>query len=257
MALYEKISAYYDELFPLKESRVAFITSFLNKENQSILDVGCATGELSLCLAMKGHHIVGIDLDFDTLEIARGKRVKGPGLALFLVKDMTHIGQEFLPGSFGAVLCFGNTLVHLENPAAITDFFIGVANGLKKDGTFMVQVVNYDRILAGKVKELPVIERENLLFQRDYSYDAEAHRIQFRGRLTIKETETVPGSTETVAGSTETVLESTESLYPLTYAELKTALDHAGFSDLEFFGNEEKAPYDIDSPALIAVARKR
>lgn len=55
MALYENIAEFYDEIFPLKQTRLDFIASFL-ENNSEVLDIGCATGELALALSKRGWH---------------------------------------------------------------------------------------------------------------------------------------------------------------------------------------------------------
>jgi SAM-dependent methyltransferase len=160
----------------------------------------------------------------------------------FFIKDMTGIGEDFSPGSFDAVLCFGNTLVHLENPEKIKEVFMGIHKVLKSGGIFLVQMVNYDRILSGGIKELPLLESKNFIFRREYRYDKVDHRIQFLTHLTIKKN--------------REVIKSSEILYPLTFQELKAALDHAGFFKFQFFGSETKIAYKKNSPTLIAFAQK-
>ena len=242
MALYENIAEFYDEIFPLKQTRLDFIDSFL-KNNLKVLDIGCATGELALALAKKSHHLVGIDLDGKMIALA-GQKAKKQGLKTeFFIKDMTRIGEDFSPASFDAVFCFGNTLVHLENPKKMKEVFIGIHKVLKSGGIFLVQVVNYDRILSEGVKELPLLESEHFTFRREYCYDEIDHRIRFLTHLTIKKN--------------GEVIKSSETLYPLTFRELKDALDHAGFSKLQFFGGETKIPYNKNSPALIAFSQKQ
>ncbi len=275
MALYENIAEFYDEIFPLKQSRLDFIESFLkkgvapptnsrsarcrsfvdviskvcrknkvsqsiSKNNLKVLDIGCATGELALALAIKGHHVVGIDLDEKMVELAREKTKRSKLSTEFFIKNMTKIGEDFYPGSFDAVLCFGNTLDHLENLEKINEVFIGIHKVLKSGGIFVVQVVNYDRILSGGIRELPLLENENFIFRREYRYDEADHRIQFLTHLTIKKN--------------GEVVKSSETLYPLTFQELKDALDHGGFSKFQFFGSESKVPYGKNSPALVAIA---
>ncbi len=243
MSLYEKISGYYDELFPLKKTRVSLITSFLEKEGMLILDVGCASGEQALALAKKGHRVFGIDLDRDMVDAARekAKSLDLRSKVEFLEKDMANVGIDFLPAFFDAVICFGNTLVHLENPGKIEEFFKGVLKILKNRGIFILQVVNFDRVLAEKIMELPEIESENFTFHREYFYNRIAHRIRFQA-----------GVTEEKSGITK---KYSELLYPLISTELRTTLENAAFSKIQFFGNESKAPYGKQSPALIAVAR--
>jgi len=241
MSLYKSIADFYDEIFPLKSARLSFVSSLLNKSALDILDIGCASGELALALAKNGHHVFGIDLDPNMVELAREKAGSSENSGLqveFYEKDMLKVGTDFSPSSFDAVLCFGNTLVHLENLEKMEELFRGVFKVLKKGGIFILQVVNYDRVLSEGVKELPLIERENFTFHRKYHVDRVKHRIGFHTRLVIKETGQV------LAGS--------ETLYPLTFKELNSTLVRAGFTELQFFGNESKAPFSKESPALIA-----
>ncbi|MCP4147277.1 MAG: class I SAM-dependent methyltransferase [bacterium] len=245
MTLYEKISTYYDVLFPLKKTRLDFLSTLLDS-NASILDIGCATGELPLALSQLGHTLTAIDLDDDMISAAKEKSLLKNLPINFHTKDMTDI-NDFHPASFNHTLCFGNTLVHLANPTIIESFFKKVLDLLKENGSFILQIVNYDKILdeiknASRHTSLPLIERESLTFQRKYFYDNATHHIKFTGTVTLKD-----------SGS---VIESNESLYPLTSTELKTALLNAGFQDIQLFGNESKAPYSPQSPALIAVAKK-
>ncbi len=245
-SLYESIAAYYDEIFPLRETRLSFVDSFLKGEGLSVMDIGCATGELALALSGKGHDVVGFDLDGDMVERAREK-AKERGLETeFLVKDMSAVETGFMPSSFDAVLCLGNTLVHLENPAKMEAFFRGVLTVLKEGGFFALQVVNYQRVLDEEITELPKIENDRFIFRREYVYEKETHRIRFHGGVTVK------GS---VKGS-GALRGSAEILYPLRFEELKTALTGAGFSGVQFFGTENKTPYEKNSPALIAIAWK-
>jgi glycine/sarcosine N-methyltransferase len=242
MSLYDAIAGFYDELFPLKESRLAFIDSFLKQKPQTVLDIGCASGELVLALAKKGHYPVGIDLDGQMIELAAAKAKKQGLKANFLKKNMTRIGEDFPPGSFAAVLCFGNTLAHLESPETMKYVFRGVYQILKADGMVAVQVVNYDRILSQGIKALPLLESEHFIFRREYHYYEGEHRIDFITHLTEKR-----------SGQ---VTEGKERLYLLRFAELKQILEDTGFSGIHYFGGESKEPYGPTSPALVAVAYK-
>lgn len=241
-SLYESIAAYYDEIFPLKKTRLSFVSSLLKGEDLSVMDIGCATGELALALSEKGHDVVGIDLDRAMVERAREKATDRGLETEFLVKDMSAIGTDFMPSSFDAVFCLGNTLAHLENPAKMDAFFRAVLTVLKDGGLFALQIVNYQRVLDNEITELPRSENDRFTFRREYVYEEEKHRIRFHGGVRVKSSGVLQGSVEI--------------LYPLTFEELNAALTNAGFSKKQFFGNENKAPYDKDSPALIAIARK-
>jgi glycine/sarcosine N-methyltransferase len=243
MPLYDHIAEFYDEIFPLKETRLSFVDSFLNRDNLTVLDTGCASGELALALSKKGHHVTGIDLDRKMVELAGQKAKETNSTAKFFIKDMAGIGSDFPPACFDAVLCFGNTLVHLENLEKIKEFLSSVWKVLKKEGLFLLQIVNYDSILSDGINELPLLTSENFLFRREYHYNRTAHRIHFLTYLTVKKS--------------GRIIKNSETLYPLTFKELNHALSDAGFSDVQFFGSDSKAAYEKNSPALIAAAKKQ
>jgi glycine/sarcosine N-methyltransferase len=138
MSLYDNIAEFYDQIFPLKETRMSFIDSFLSRNGLTILDIGCATGELALALSKKGHHVVGIDLDGKMVELARQKTKKTGLKAEFFVKDMAKIGVDFSSAYFDVVLCLGNTLVHLESLEKIEQFLSAMGKVLKKGGMVII-----------------------------------------------------------------------------------------------------------------------
>jgi glycine/sarcosine N-methyltransferase len=243
-SLYKHIAAYYGEIFPLKEIRLAFVESLLpnpGRENLFILDIGCAAGELAMALSNAGHRVVGIDINEEMIKVAK-KANEGNYRTAFLHLDMNEAPAKFNHSFYNAVLCLGNTLVHLDNPQEMENFFTGIREILKDQGVLILQIVNYRRILDLGITELPLIESEHCTFRREYAYDRKNHRIRFRGELRLKD-----------SGDT---FESVEILYPLMYEELEPALVRAGFSLIEFYGNEHMSSYNPSSPALIAYAEK-
>ena len=76
--------------------------SNIGSSGKRVLDVGVGTGFLSIMLAEMGHHVVGVDLSEDMLEVAR-KKMNERGLKL----DLKIGDAEDLPfedGSFDAVV---------------------------------------------------------------------------------------------------------------------------------------------------------
>ena len=69
MSFYESFAIYYDDLFPAGKDKLSFLNQYISKPSQ-ILDIGCATGAISLNLAQSGHTVTGIDLDEGLIEIA-------------------------------------------------------------------------------------------------------------------------------------------------------------------------------------------
>ena len=48
MDFYTSIHHYYDAIFPLQTAQIDFIKQYIQEGNASILDVGCATGNLAV-----------------------------------------------------------------------------------------------------------------------------------------------------------------------------------------------------------------
>ncbi|MCI0471350.1 MAG: class I SAM-dependent methyltransferase, partial [Candidatus Aminicenantes bacterium] len=179
-SLYQQLSNYYEIFFPLKEARLALIASLLKKEHLAILDVGCADGELALSISRAGRRVLGIDSEPAMITKAREKAKTRNLAAAFMEKDMSRLAEDFPAASFDVVLCFGNTIPHLDGLERIEEFIDSVYKILVKGGACILQVVNYAKILANSIEALPVIEKENLVMRRSYEYDRTAHRILFK-----------------------------------------------------------------------------
>jgi len=242
MALYDDIAGFYSEIFPVKKARLEFIDSVIDRDDISILDIGCASGELALALAQKGYRVFGIDVDEKMVQVAeRSARERGSS-AEFRVLDMIDIGGHFPSASFDLVLCFGNTLPHLDGLEKVKTFLAAAFSILRAGGRLVVQVVNYDRILTRGIKELPLLESENYIFQRRYEGAQAGRHIRFLSELTVKK-----------SGQS---IKNSHRLYPLTAGELLGAINSAGFSSFSFLGDETGHAYSQDSPGLLAIADK-
>ncbi len=219
---YSSISKYYDEIFPFNPAQLNFIKQNTGElKEKQILDIGCATGELSFHLAVAGSEVIGIDLNNDLLNRAKSEK-RHPGLT-FHMGNMLELESHFHKNQFDAVLCFGNTLVHLPDSLSVLDMLKGVRSVLKSGGVFLLQILNYDYVLSEKVTELPVIETENIKFIRTYKIDDNNSIIRFKTRLQIKN------------GGTD--IENETSLLALRSNELKVLIKDAGFGRSDFFSN--------------------
>lgn len=237
MSFYQRLSAYYDEIFAVRPDELRFLAERLAGKKR-LLDIGCGTGNKTVHFASPANSIVAVDLNPDM--IARARKDNARGAIHYEVMDMLDVGARFAPSSFDGVLCLGNTLVHLDSPAAMGDFLHGAFTLLAPEGTLVLQILNYDRILDRKVETLPAIDTEHLLFTRRYVWKDGA--LRFMTVLTVKE-----------SGET---LKSDIPLYPLRRGELTGLLQHAGYTGLEYYGDFAGKPYDDDAFVTIAVCGK-
>lgn len=238
---YSSIAEYYSEIFPFNPEQLGFIEKQMGLlDGKTLLDAGCATGELAFHLAEHGAWITAIDLNKSLLGKARESRPHDR--INYQWANMLHIARLFGRAKFDGVVCLGNTLVHLMNPMQMRDFFSGVLTVLKPGGTFILQILNYDLIFQEKPAELPLIETGNILFKRAYRYEAGTREIMFDTFLTIKR------SGEIIENSTE--------LLGIGSGDLTMLMDVAGLKEIVMYGGFDGRPFGGSHLPLVISSRK-
>ena len=237
MDFYRTLADYYDEIFPLKGAQKAFLQDYLKREALgSVLDIGSGTGTFALELSQNGVNVLGVDLSGEMVKISKKKALEKKSTASFSVGDMLDLSG--ITEQFDGIVCLGNSLAHVfgecELKQALTQF-------REKGRRLLLQTVNYDRILAKQVKELPIIKTSNLIFHRFYTYRTDG-RIDFSMKIEF------PDRNEVVSG--------VNLLFPLKCNILKGALLDTGWEISGLWGNFDKEPWTNDSPATIVEAKR-
>ena len=219
---YTSISKHYSEIFPYNPIQLQFVKSKLGHlSGKQILDIGCATGELAFQLAQNEAIVTGIDLNEDLLNQAKQNK-KHPNL-LFQKGNMLELETDFEATKFDAVLCFGNTLVHLENEAQVLQMLKSAFEVLESGGQLLLQILNYNYIVGEQVSALPIIDTENIQFIRKYKFPEGSKSIRFQTDLEIK------AEQKTVSNDT--------ALLALKSNELVQLLETAGFNNIQLYAN--------------------
>ena len=241
MHFYKSISTYYDDIFPADRQEINFLVERLAVA-RSILDIGCGTGIKTAYFESPNREVIGIDQDEEMIAAARAKHY---GCTLsYEVLDMLDIGKRFSGRAFDTILCLGNTLVHLTNletmSAWLKEVYALLGQNKDTNGDFVLQILNYDRILDKNIEALPVLENEKVKFARFYRNEGKL--LRFVTELHVKET--------------DRIIENDIPLYPLRGSELISLLTNAGFKKVENFGNYLGDPLKEDSFVNIAVCCK-
>lgn len=239
---YTSISKYYQQIFPFNPAQISFLKQVLPYNGAKVLDVGCATGELSFALTRFGFPIWAFDFDAEMIEIAQNTKEEDTMFPVFEQLDMRLIGEHYPESFFNTVICFGNTLVHLLNNDDILKFAKGAYKLLAPEGKLTIQILNYQHILDDQIRSLPLIDNEHISFERNYAFDKGSDLIDFNTKLTVK--------------STGQEIVNSVKLYAIRQNKLQELLEEAGFVNFEYFGSFKADPMINNSLPLIVTCQK-
>ncbi|KQL18747.1 class I SAM-dependent methyltransferase [Cytobacillus solani] len=235
MSFYKILTPYYDQIFPANKHTKQFLSAHLPKGGK-ILDVGAGTGNMALALAKEGFTVTATEPEERMAEEIRMKALAETISLNVETKAMQQV-DEFTE-TYDGIYCIGNTIAHLKNLEEIDQFLQVTFNKLNENGVFILQIVNFERVLGKKDFSFPVIRKENLEFQRHYNLA--------RDNILFTTTLTVDGETQS----------NTLPLYPATASQLLPLLESCRFKEINSFGNFNSSPYSIDTPAFIVTAKK-
>lgn len=233
---YSEISKYYDYIFPIGEPQLGLIKELVGEAPKDILDIACGSGGYSKRLSDMGYNVAAIDLDHDMIKKLKEKDADIDARAL----NMLDIDK--LNNTFDLMFCIGNSMVHLNDNDEISEFLKKCKNNIRSGGHIIIQIVNYDRILAKDIKSLPLIRNEevDLTFERYYDYLHEKHKIDFKTILKVDSLN----------------LENHVLLHPIKSVELVGILEKSGFINIKTYESFKKDEYDpMNSFPLVVVAQ--
>jgi len=238
MNIYDLIADNYSAIFPPDENRIRFISSMCPSGNAKILDVGCATGDIAIELAKSGYAVTGIDLNSRMISIAKSKIDVAQYKIEFHVMNMLDIDRL---GMFDLVLCFGNTLPHLQSEAEVNEFFSAANGCIPENGAFIFQILNYDKILSEGKIEFRTVEAGPFIFRRNYTFRNDgliSFNIEFEDRKTGR------------------VYSDSTNLLPLRRGRLLGLLENTGFRAINVYSDYDMTKSDLQEYASIYVAAK-
>jgi SAM-dependent methyltransferase len=215
-----------------------------------VLDLGCGTGEHSRFLASKDFDVTGIDSS--PAMLAKAAEAPMPTNLRFVQGDITDVASA-VAGTFDAAICVGNTLPHVQDEDALRRFLDGLRLRLRAGAPLLLQVLNYERILAKGVRFLP------LNFRGEDEAGGEVVFLRLMtpldgGRLVF--TPTTLRYRPQGDPPLEVVNSRNVPLRAWTHPQLELALRGAGFVSVSSFGTVGDVPYvPMESPDAVLVGR--
>lgn len=208
----------------------------------SALDAGCGTGLHTIVLARMGVRTSGADPSAAMLDEAR-RHAREEGVDVKFAKaDFASLGTR-LPDRFQAVLVLGNSLPHVLKQDELMASLRGLAAVLDTNGILVLQLLNYEKILASGERIVGVNHARDQYFVRFYDFLEEL--VRFNVLVITTEQESIKHR-----------LMST-LLRPYRLPELAEALEAAGLHVTDTFGDMNFSRFDPKkSPNLVIVAKR-
>lgn len=238
MSFYELFREHYDQLFPASGESLRWVNEQLGN-GQSLLDIGCGTGNKTVFLAENRAQVLGLDSDQTMIDYAMQHHAAAN--ITYLVMKIQDIGKNIPPENFDAVTCLGNTIPHLTEQGELFNAMKTIRQTMRRDGVFVGQLLNYDRIISMNITSLPLLETASVIFRRSYEWKDGA--MSFKGELEEK------------AGGG--IQYDSIPMQPILKGRLECVLYEAGFELVEFFGGFDGQPYSDQSYNLIFRARNQ
>ncbi len=216
--------------------------------SRRLLDLGSGTGEHARFLAGKGFEVVGVDVSDAMLEQAREGGTP-PGVS-FVRGDLVQVDQA-VSGRFGAAICLGNTLTHVTDPGLLANLFGAVRRVLLPGAPFILQVLNYERLIRNGQRCLPMTfltdDEGDAIFLRVMTHQP-GGAVIFTPALLRYRPEGHP--------PLEVVASHNVPLRGWLKDQLETALGAAGFSDRQVYGTMAETSFDpCESTDVVMVCR--
>ena len=228
-----------------------FESALRDAPSKKLLDLGSGTGEHARMLGSKGFDVTGVDSSPAMLEKSRAAApVENIRFVEGNLRDLGSLFHE----QFGAAICVGNVLPHLNEPGDLERFSAGLRHVLLPGAPFVLQVLNYNRIEIKRERALPLSflpDRDNpgatIIFLRSMELLPDG-RIIFMPttlRQWIDREEPI-----------ELVSTRRVEIRGWRRDQIEGALRGAGFESIEVFGTHQRAPFDpAESRDVILVAR--
>lgn len=188
--MYQQFAQVYDDLmledidYKKWVEYIEEIFSSLESTPQKIIDLACGTGNITIPLAQKGYHMVGIDISQDMLAIAEQKARKEFVKVQWLCQDIKDL-KGFV--NKDAVICACDGMNYILKNEDLQSVFLRVYHSLKTEGIFTFDMNSKYKIEKILAKDTFAYSGEEVSYIWDNYYDAKEHIIDFELSFFVKD----------------------------------------------------------------------
>jgi len=249
----DETSRFYDILASDYDSMTNFETRFEQEKPvfrmlierygiRTALDAGCGTGFHSLVLAQLGVDVTSADISSEMLA-KTSAHARDMNVRIRTINSSFQDLASYTAMKFDAVFCLGNSLVHLLDTTDLEITLKNFSSMLTPGGILIVQVLNYEKILAEKKNIQNLREHGGVMIQREYEYEGKFIVFTIRQRHS--------GGKE----SHERAI--TIRLRPLIRTDIIPMMASSGFASIQTYGGISMIDFDpASSKDLVILAKK-
>ena len=213
----------------------------------TLLDMGCGIGRVSIPLAKKGYHVVGVDLSPSYIQraIEYAKEEGVTDHTRFIEGDMRNIGSVLTDFSgFDAVLSMWTSMGYWDEETDLS--ILGQCLGLSKErGVFIMHTASRDGLIKRFQPRDFMFDESGLLLLMERTLDLETSRMENQWSYYRRDGEDLRFLNR---------VEINHRVYSLH--ELRTQFGDAGWEYVEAYGGFELKPFTRDVFSMIIVAKK-
>lgn len=246
MSAYEALAASYDALtydIPYTDI-LEFWETLLRRyglQPESVLDLACGTGSLSVLLAQKGYRVIGADLSQEMLTVASEKAMElEENPPFFICQPMQRLR---LPYPVDSVICCLDSINYVTKPADCRRTMQRVHDALTPGGLFLFDI-NTPCKLEG-------LDGQVFLDETEDSYCVWRTEFDRKRRLCFYGIDLFQRQGDVWERSFEEHIE-----YAYTPEELVQYLQEAGFRDIRLYGDRRLRKPKEDEQRIYIAAKK-
>ncbi len=171
--MYNEFSKVYDNMMSYVDYElwIELIERYLDEfDVESVLELGCGTGEVTLRLYRDGYKVLGTDISETMLIHARRKAELYEYDINFEEKNMIEIESE---EKYDSVISIFDTINHLKSTEELSKVFGNVNKILNDKGVFLFDVVSREMLEEMFVDGIFADDREDMTILWEHYYDEE------------------------------------------------------------------------------------
>jgi ubiquinone/menaquinone biosynthesis C-methylase UbiE len=223
---------------------------------QTLVDLGCGTGNLAIPFAQSGLKVTGIDLSEDMLAVARDKSERISGVSIQWVQQ--DMREWELHEQVDAAVSFCDCLNYILQEDEIVQAFQQTYRGLRPGGLFIFDVHTPFLLISYAETQPFLMNEEDIAYIWTCELEEERCEIFHDLTLFVREDDGKSSLVRDRSPKEPKFLRFEETHVQRAYKLdwLKRQLLQAGFSDVDCFGDFRFEPVTAETERAFFVCRK-